>query len=202
MEQALVSTSEQQASRVRMLQLFTIGWMCVELGVALLAGIQACSVALTAFGADSGIELLSAFVVLRRFTSGAISERKAAKVSGVLLYALAAYILVTSALSLVSTRRRPEPTVLGIGLLLAAAVIMPLLGRAKNRLAVATGSRALKADAAQSNVCAYMSWIALAGLLVNLFLHLAWADSAAALLLLPIVLKEAAEASKGEVCEC
>ena len=202
MEQVLANQSKQQASTVRVLQLFTIGWMCVELGVALFAGIRACSVALTAFGADSGIELLSAFVVLRRFAAGPISERRAARISGVLLYVLAAYILITSALSFMSTRFQPEPTVLGIGLLIAAAIIMPLLGRAKKKLAAETGSRALRADAAQSNICAYMSWIALVGLLVNFYFHLAWADSAAALLLLPIVLKEAGEASKGEVCEC
>lgn len=100
-----------------------------------------------------------------------------------------------------STRFQPEPTVLGIGLLIAAAIIMPLLGRAKRKLAAETGSRALRADAAQSSICAFMSWIALTGLLVNFYFHLAWADSAAALLLLPIVLKEAGEASKGEVCE-
>ena len=202
MEHVLANQSKQQASTVRMLQLFTIGWMCVELGVALFAGIRARSVALTAFGADSGIELLSAFVVLRRFTAAPISERRAARISGVLLYVLAAYILVTSLLSFMRTRFQPEPTVLGIGLLIAAAIIMPLLGRAKKKLAAETGSRALRADAAQSNICAYMSWIALAGLLVNFYFHLAWADSAAALLLLPIVVKEAGEASKGEVCEC
>lgn len=202
MEQVLANSPKQQASTVRILQLFTIGWMCVELGVALFAGIRACSVALTAFGADSGIELLSAVVVLRRFASGRISERRAAWISAVLLYVLALYILATSVLSFMSTRLHPEPTVLGIGLLIAAAIIMPLLGRAKKRLAAETGSRALGADAAQSNICAYMSWIALAGLLVNFFFHLAWADSAAALLLLPIVLKEAGEANKGEVCHC
>ncbi len=176
--------------------------MSVELCVALFTGIRARSVALTAFGADSGIELLSALVVLRRFSSRSISERLAARISGVLLYALAAYILVTSGLSLLSPRLQPEPTVLGIGLLIAAAIIMPLLGRAKKKLAARTGSRALRADAAQSNICAYMSWIALAGLLINFFFHFAWADSAAALLLLPIVLKEAGQASKGDVCEC
>ena len=191
---------KQQASTIRMLQLFTIVWMSVELGVALFTGIRAHSIALTAFGADSGIELLSAFVVLRRFAAGSISERQAARISGVLLYVLAAYILVSSVLSFVGTQ--PEPSVLGIGLLIAAAIIMPLLGRAKKKLSAQTGSRALSADAAQSNICAYMSWIALAGLLANFFFHLAWADSAAALLLLPIVLKEAAEASKGEVCKC
>ena len=91
---------------------------------------------------------------------------------------------------------------LGIGLLVAAAIIMPLLGRAKKNIAAKTGSRALCADAAQNNICAYMSWIALAGLLVNFSFHLPWADSVAALLLLPIVFKEAGEASKDEVCDC
>ena len=196
------NSSKQPAFAVRQLQLLTVGWMSVELCVALFTGIRVRSVALTAFGADSGIELLSACVVLWRFTSGSVSERRAARISGVLLYVLAAYILVTSGLSLVNPRLQPEPTVLGIGLLIAAAIIMPLLGRAKKRLAGQTGSRALDADAAQSNICAYMSWIALAGLLVNFFFHLAWADSVAALLLLPIVLKEAGEASKGDVCEC
>ena len=58
MEQAVADPSEQQASTVRMVQLLTIGWMCVELVVALFAGIRACSVALTAFGAESAIELI------------------------------------------------------------------------------------------------------------------------------------------------
>ena len=202
MEQVLTNTSEQEASTVRTLQLFTMAWMSVELSVAVFAGVRACSVSLTAFGADSGIELLSAFVVLRRFTSKSISEPRAAQISVILLYVLAAYILFTSALSFMSTRLQPEPTALGIGLLIAAAIIMPLLGRAKKSLAAETASRALSADGAQSSICAYISWIALAGLLVNLFFHLAWADSVAALLLLPIVLREAREAGKGEVCQC
>jgi len=175
--------------------------MVIELGVSLYAGIRACSIALTAFGADSAIELVSAVVVLRRFTLGPGTERRAARISGALLYILAAYILIISALSVFSKQFQPQPTLIGIVLLVAAAIIMPLLGRAKKKLATQTGSRALKADAAQSNVCAYMSWIALAGLLVNFLFHLPWADSLAALLLLPIVLKEAGAARKGEACE-
>lgn len=195
------ASGEHQAS-IRTLQLVTVIWMCIELTVAVGTGIHARSVALTAFGADSAVELISAIVVLRRFQLGPGSERRAARVSGVLLYVLAAYIAVTSALTLLRHNQEARPSVLGIGLLMAAAFIMPLLGRAKKKLAQKTGSRALGADAAQSSICAYMSWIALAGLLVNLFFHLPWADPVAALLLLPIVLKEAAEASKGEVCEC
>lgn len=198
MEQVL----NQQASRVKTLQLVTIAWMAVELSVALFSGIRARSIALTAFGVDSAIELLSAVVVLRRFSLGPGAERRAARVSGVLLYALGAFILVSTMLSLIGMVPKPQPTVPGTLLLIAAAVIMPLLGRAKRKLAHETGSRALNADAAQSNICAYMSWIALAGLLLNLLWHLAWADSLAALLLIPIVIKEANEARRGEVCDC
>lgn len=187
---------------VRNLQSLTIAWMTIEFTVAVAAGVHARSVALTAFGADSAIELISAIVVLRRFHLGPGAERRAARISGALLYALAAYIVVTSVLSLMWRGLEARPSVLGIGLLVAAAVAMPLLGRAKKKLARKTGSRALTADAAQSNICAYMSWIALAGLLVNRYFHLHWADPVAALLLLPIVLKEAGEASRGEVCEC
>lgn len=200
MEQVIPEAS--RSASIQSLQMVTIIWMVVELCVSLCAGIHAHSVALTAFGADSAIELLSAVVVLRRFALGSSAERRAARASGALLYALAAFIVITSALSLLMPHFQPRPTILGIALLVAAAIIMPLLGAAKKRLSAQTGSRALRADAAQSNICAYMSWIALAGLLVNFFLHIPWADSAAALLLLPIVFKEAGEASKGDVCEC
>lgn len=187
---------------IKALQWITIGWMVIELCVALYAGIRAHSIALTAFGGDSAVELVSAVVVLRRFAAGPERERSAARMCGFLLYALAAYIVVMAGLSLSGHLRKAEPTALGIGLLAAAAVVMPLLGRAKRRLAHKTGSRALGADAAQSNVCAFMSWIALAALLVNRLLHVGWADAAGALLLLPIVFREANEARKGEVCEC
>ncbi|HEV2620110.1 MAG TPA: cation transporter [Acidobacteriaceae bacterium] len=201
MEQAAAYPANGHASAVRRLQLITIGWMLFELGVSLYAGIRACSIALTAFGVDSAIELISALVVLRRFTLGPSAERRSAHLSGVLLYILAAYILVSSALVLSNKHFQAEPTALGIALLVAAAIIMPLLGRAKKRIAAKTDSGALNADAAQSNICAYMSWIALAGLVVNFSFHLPWADSLAALILLPIVLTEAKEALKGAVCE-
>ncbi|CAN5409503.1 cation transporter [soil metagenome] len=200
MEQTLPNPTH--TASVRTIQRITIAWMTVELCVSLYSGIEAHSVALTAFGADSAIELISAVVVLRRFTVGPAVERRAARISGTLLYALAAYIIAISGFALLKYGLQPEPTLVGICLLVAAATIMPLLGRAKKRLAAKTGSRALNADAAQSNICAYLSWIALAGLLVNFFFHLAWADSVAALLLLPIVLKEAGEATKGDVCQC
>ncbi len=151
MEQVAAVRSEQQTYTVKRLQLITIGWMVIELCISLFAGIQAHSVALTSFGADGAIELMSAVVVLRRFALGPGTERRAARISGILLYLLAAYIIVTSAFRLFRPAFRPEPSRLGIVLLVAAAIIMPLLGRAKKRLAHQTGSHVLRADAAQSN---------------------------------------------------
>ena len=190
-------------SKVRVLQLLTIAWMLLELVVAITSGFHAHSVALIAFGADSAIELISAVVVLRRFTMGEHAEERAAKISAFLLYALAVYIVTGAIYALwPGTKRDAAPSVVGIALLLAAAFVMPLLGRAKRRLATQTHSRSLGADAAQSNLCAYMSWIALAGLTVNLWFHVPWADSVAALALLPIVLREANEARRGNCCGC
>ncbi len=190
------------AASVRMLQLLTVGWMSVELLVSLVTGIRAHSVSLIAFAGDSGVELLSALVVLWRFRLGPHVEKTAARINAGLLYALAAYIVVMSVLNLLGKGPKPKPSLIGIALLVSAALIMPLLGTYKKRLALATRSSALKADAAQSNLCAYMSWIALSGLVINALWKVAIADSIAALLLLPIILLEANETRKGEICDC
>jgi len=198
-ESSTTDESAVAASIVR-LQWVTIVWMCVELFVAASAGMRACSIALTAFAGDSAIELFSAMVVLRRFHVGIAAEKSAGRMTAILLYLLAAYILISSIVSLISHRLEAKPSYAGIGLLIAASIIMPLLGRAKRRLAYETGSNALKADATQSSVCAYMSWIALAGLGMNAVFHLPWADSVAALLLIPLVVKEANDARRGKTC--
>lgn len=202
MEHSDPGTLSEHLSAVRLLQGITIGWMLIELSVSLFAGIRARSVALTSFGADSGIELFSAVIVLRRFGGGPKAEERAARFAGVLLYALAAYILGSSILSIFALKFRPEASPLGVGLLVAAAIVMPLLGKAKRKLAIEIDSKALNADAAQSTICAYMSWIALAGLWANMLLRIPWADSVAALCLLPLVITEANEARKGKPCDC
>ncbi len=91
---------------------------------------------------------------------------------------------------------------MGIGLLLVAALVMPWLARRKRQLGIATKSASLRADAAQSSICGYLSWIALAGLLLNALAHASWADSVAALGLLPIIIKEAKESFQACSCEC
>jgi divalent metal cation (Fe/Co/Zn/Cd) transporter len=117
------------------------------------------------------------------------------------LFALAAFVAVTSVASLLGYTE-PKPTFLGIAVLVAAAVAMPGLAREKRRLSGATGSAALRADAAQSALCAYLSLIALAGLAINAIWHVKWADPLAALAILPLIVWEGREAMRGRACGC
>jgi len=179
--------------------------MSVEAVVSLFAAWRAHSPALLAFGGDSTIELFSAVVVLWRFrASGAVhkdAERRAAGVAGALLFALAALVAITSVGSLLGYSE-PKATLLGIAILVAAAVVMPWLAKEKRRLSGATGSAALRADAAQSALCAYLSLIALTGLAINAIWHVKWADPVAALAIIPLVAWEGREAMRGKACGC
>ncbi len=176
--------------------------MSVEVLIAIIASLRAHSVALLAFGGDSAIELVSALVVLSRFAAMGLSERRAAKITAVLLFLLAAFIVSGSGLSLAGRWLPPQPSYLGTVLLLAAAAVMPWLARQKRRLAHETGSGALAADAVQSAACAWLAWIALAGLLANSLFKIPWADPAAALAIVPIVIKEGRGAWRGNTCHC
>jgi divalent metal cation (Fe/Co/Zn/Cd) transporter len=203
MLESLITQTDENELTIRRIQWFTIIWMAIEVVVALIAACLAHSVALAAFGGDSAIELLSAAVVLVRFrTPSWITEHSASRITGWLLVALAAYIAIHSLYTLIAAESKPEPSYVGIGLLVAAALVMPWLGRRKRQLAMLTKSSALQADAAQSSLCAYLSWIALAGLFLNAVAHLTWADPVAALGLLPIVIKEAKQAFEGSTCSC
>ena len=190
--------------RIRTVQAVTIAWMSVEAVMSLFAAWRARSPALLAFGGDSAIELFSAVVVLWRFrasNAGEDAERRAARKAGALLFALAAFVAVTSVTSLLGYSA-PKPTLLGIAILVAAAVVMPWLAKEKRRLSAATGSAALRADAAQSALCAYLSLIALAGLAVNAIWRAKWADPVAALVVLPLIVWECREALQGKHCGC
>ncbi len=172
--------------------------------MSLFAAWRARSPALLAFGGDSTIELFSAVVVLWRFRAGAEheeAERRAARVAGALLFALAAFVAITSVTSLMGDGE-PKPTFLGIAILVAATVVMPWLAKEKRRLSGATGSAALRADAAQSALCAYLSLIALTGLAINAIWNVKWADPAAALVVLPLIVWEGREAMQGKACGC
>jgi divalent metal cation (Fe/Co/Zn/Cd) transporter len=174
--------------RVIRLQVMTIAWMTIEAVVSLGTAWRSHSPALLAFGGDSLIELLSAAVVFWRFRFH-LKEARAARMAGVLLFVLAGLVILTSVLNFIGYREARR-SLMGIGILLAAAVLMPWLAKQKRRLGTIAASTALTADAAQSALCAYMAWIALAGLLANSIWGISWADPVAALALTPLILRE------------
>jgi divalent metal cation (Fe/Co/Zn/Cd) transporter len=188
---------------VQRIQTLTILWMTVEAFVSLSAARMARSPALLAFAGDSTIELLSAVVVLWRFRAPAQerSEKQVARIAGALLFMLAAYVAVVSAMTLLG-HREARTTYLGIAILIGAAAIMPWLAKEKRRLSGVTGSAALRADAAESALCAYLSAIALVGLGINAIWHIWWADPIAALVIVPLILWEGREAIRGRACGC
>jgi divalent metal cation (Fe/Co/Zn/Cd) transporter len=192
----------RRSAAVFWLQGVTLIWMSVECGLSLYASAAAHSPALLAFGSDSFVELLSAGVVLLQFLPQiSISERKAARAAGVLLFALALIVCVTAIGSL-ALHLRPETSRLGIGITLAALIVMPILAKLKRGEARRSNNAALAADAVQSATCAYLAVIALAGLALNAFFHIAWFDSLAALVAIPLLLKEGRAAWQGKACGC
>jgi len=191
-------------ARIHRIQIITIAWMSIEAAISLTAAWKARSPALLAFGGDSGIELLSAVAVLWRFqVSGEPehAETRAARIAGALLFGLAAYVVTASILTL-RGYAQPKTTYLGMGILIAAVLFMPWLAVQKRKLSSATNSPALRADAAESALCAYFSAVALMGVAINAIWHIRWADPVAALVITPLIIWEGQEAIRGKSCHC
>ena len=185
----------------------TVGYNALEGLVAIGAGIAAGSVALTGFGIDSVIEVTSGALIWWRLRAelglaplGPTVERRAARGAGFLLLALGLYI-VTDSVRVLVTGSHPESSPIGIGLTVVSLIVMPLLARGKLRVAASLGSRALRADAHETIVCAWLSATTLLGLGLNAVLGWWWADPAAALAMLPLIVREGAEAWRGEASE-
>ena len=189
------------------LNYLTIGYNVVEAIVALGAGIVSSSVALVGFGLDSVIEVTASGAAQWRLRADldaarrARVERTTLRIIGWSFLALAAYVVLDSASALLR-REAPERSVVGLVLLALSAVVMPVLARAKRRVARAMTSRALEADAMQTSLCAYLSVIALAGVALNAALGWWWADPVAALAMVPIIAKEGVEGVHDRHCDC
>jgi divalent metal cation (Fe/Co/Zn/Cd) transporter len=186
-------------ARAITLEYVTLGWMVIEAGIALFAGALASSIALVGFGLDSVIEIVAAATLLWRLTRDgereAAAEAQALKVVGMTFFALAAYVAYESVTDLFF-RRSPQSSLLGIGLAVAALMIMPFLAVAKRRVAVAMNSRALAAEAMQSFCCAYFAATLLVGLVLNRWMGWWWADPAAALIMVSLMVREGVESFK------
>jgi divalent metal cation (Fe/Co/Zn/Cd) transporter len=205
----LAQVSERSAliQRAFRLEWLTVAWMVIEGLVAIVAGVIASSLTLTAFGLDSLIELVSAGVLIWRLTEelqrgeefSRHAERIASRSGGALLFILAAYIVLGAARSLWA-RRGGEFSVPGLAVAAVAIPIMYVLARRKLVVARQLGSRAMRADAIESLTCSWLSLVVVVGLIANVLLAAWWVDAVTSLCIVWFVIKEAREAWSGTNC--
>lgn len=181
----------------------TIAYNVVEALVSLAAGVAAGSIALIGFGIDSVIEVTASGAAQWRLRADVDQMRRARaeqvtlRVIGWSFLALAVYVAADAAASL-WTRERPDRSIVGTVVLMMSVLVMPLLARAKRRVARALDSASLEAEATQTSLCAYLSAIALAGVALNVVAGWWWADPVAALAMTPIIAREGLEGIRGD----
>jgi divalent metal cation (Fe/Co/Zn/Cd) transporter len=184
----------------------TLAYNVIEAVVAVWAGAEAGSIALLGFGLDSVIECAAAAVLLWRLRVETRSDdpervetadRRAHRFVGVTFLALAAYVTVEAVVTL-NSGDHPGSSPIGIGLAAVSLVIMPVLAWAKLRTAAGLGSGALQAEAKETLACAYLSLALLLGLTLNAAVGWWWADPAAALFMVPWLVREGVEGVRGE----
>jgi divalent metal cation (Fe/Co/Zn/Cd) transporter len=195
------------ALRGRRIEYFTIVWNTIEGIIAVSAGAVAGSISLMGFGIDSFIEVISAGTLLWRMAVDADiesrerNERLSLRIVGGCFVVLAAYISFES-ISDLAKKSAPEHSIPGIVLACVSLIVMPLLSRSKRRIGAQLGSRAMKADAKQTDFCIYLSSILLVGLVANSTLGWWWADQVSGLVMVPIIAKEGWQSLRGDACEC
>ena len=192
--------------RALRLEYLTVGWNVVEGIVALAAAAAAGSVALLGFGIDSFVESASGLILVWRLHAERRAEdearvehveRRAQRLVALSLVLLAAYVAFEATTSLVAGER-PEASPVGLALAVASLVVMWWLARAKRRVAAQLGSRAMGADAFQTEACFWLSVFLLVGIGANAAFGLWWADAVAALGMTFFIGREALEAWRGE----
>ena len=201
----LATTRKTVAERGKRLEYFTIAWNGLEGLVAVIAGAIAGSISLVGFGIDSFIEVTSGATLLWRMSVDSDergrerNEKLSLKIVGTCFLALAAYVGYESASDLLN-REQPAHSIPGIVLACISLLVMPLLSRAKKRVAIELASAAMHADAKQTDFCVYLSVILLAGLLLNAGLGWWWADPIAGLIMVPIIAKEGVDGMRARTC--
>lgn len=189
------------------LEYLTLAWNSLEAFIAIVSGLLAGSIALVGFGFDSVVECASGAVLVWRLRTDADLHRRerveqiSLKLVGISFLLLAAYVAYEAIESL-WRRQAPEHSFTGILLAIASLAVMPLLARAKRRVARSLNSNAMHADSRQTDLCAYLSAILLGGLVLNATVGWWWADPVAALIMTPIIAKEGIDALRGKDCGC
>jgi divalent metal cation (Fe/Co/Zn/Cd) transporter len=207
MEAATVTVGSPEylslARRAKLLSWASLGYMAVEGLVAITAGIVAGSIALIGFGIDSAIEGFASVVIVWRFTGwrtlSEAAEDRAQKLVAIQFFILAPYVGVEAVRSLINGNH-PEESMVGIALAASSVVIMPVLGRAKQRIGSRMGSSATASEGKQNLLCAYLAGALLVGLLGNALFGAWWLDAVVALFIAYVAVQEGREAWRGDAC--
>ena len=198
-------TYRRLAGRAKWLSWLSLGYMTIEGGVAILAGVLAGSVALIGFGIDSAIEGFASAIIVWRFTGNRIfseaAERRAQKLVALQFFILAPYVGYEASTALIEGERA-DASWLGIALSASSVAVMPYLGIAKQRIADEIGSAATKGEGRQNMLCAYLAGALLLGLLGNALFGAWCLDPSVGLLIAGVAVKEGVEAWRGEGCAC
>jgi divalent metal cation (Fe/Co/Zn/Cd) transporter len=188
----------------------TIGWNSLEAVVAIVSGLLAGSIALIGFGLDSVVEVSSALIITWRLlqqssnhTNNERAERRAVRLIAVSFFGIAAYVTYDAATKLLGIAEAPDRSPIGLALVTLSILVMPTLAWGKRRVASGLGSVALRADAAQTNLCTYLSAVVLVGLGANMLAGWWWMDPVAGLVIGAVAVREGLEAwHSGDLCAC
>ena len=210
-EAPLTSATDSRARRwAWALTAATIAWNTLEAVVAIVSGVLAGSIALVGFGLDSVVEVSSAIVIVWRLSlqgsdheTNERAERRAVRLIALSFFGIAAYVVFDSIRALIGVRDEPQPSALGLAITALSLVVMPSLAFATRWLAKRLGSVALRADAAETMLCTYLSAVVLLGLAANALFGWWWMDPLAGLIVAGLAIREGREAwTSGDVCEC
>ncbi|HSN44477.1 MAG TPA: cation transporter [Propionibacteriaceae bacterium] len=186
---------------------FTIGYNIIEGVVAVTAGVAAGLVSLIGFGIDSGIESISAVLVamrlsarLRHGTIDEAKERRALKLVAVTFFLLAGYVTIEGIRSLIADET-PDTSTVGMIVLVASLIVMPLLAAAKVRVGRRLRDPLILADAAETRICVLLSLSTLIGLVLFHLTGAAWLDPVAGFVIAAFAIQEGREAWEGELVE-
>ena len=191
------------ARRAKWLSWASLGYMTIEGLVAVVAGIVAGSIALIGFGIDSAIEGFASVVIVWRFTGwrtlSEAAEDRAQKLVAIQFFILAPYVGIEAARALINGSHADE-SIVGIALAASSVIVMPWLGRAKQRIGSLIGSSATASEGKQNMLCAYLAGALLIGLVGNALFGAWWLDPLVALFIAYVAVKEGREAWRGDAC--